>query len=90
VGVERKLNSKVGNRIRYKANMNLRKLNRYVINPLREQDVFDKIEDISLLHSKYHHYFKKYPRQLLRRGEPRKIPDNIHQENSPANLENDK
>jgi hypothetical protein len=44
-----------------------------MINPMREQDVFDKIEDISLLPSKYHHYFKKYPLQLLGRGEPRKI-----------------
>ena len=35
----------------------LKKLNKYMINPLGEDDVLDKIEDIRLHPSKYNHYF---------------------------------
>jgi hypothetical protein len=51
----------------------LKELNKYMFNPLGEQEVLDKIEDINLHHSKYHQLFQKYPLHKLGRGEQRKV-----------------
>jgi hypothetical protein len=58
---------------------------------LGEQEVLDKIEDISLHPSKYHQLFPEIPSMQAKVRRAKESPfNNIDQENSPFNPENDK
>ena len=105
-GVNSQLDRNHRERIRYKAKYEalkkqiesghpinpgeLEKLNKYMINPLGEHQVLDKIEDIRLRPSKYQQLFQKIPSRFPKKQTTHEnLFDNIDQENSPTNPEND-
>ncbi len=74
----------------------LKKLNKYMIHPLAEDDVLDKIEDIMLRPSQYSQLFQKLPSRIAKTQDPKPhllydTDQELHEDsNSIANVENDK
>ena len=84
-GINRALTGEEFNRIKYKSRYlslkkqiesghpidpnGLKKLNKYMFNPLGEDDVLDKIEDIRLRPSRYIQLFQKLPSMIAKNND---------------------
>ena len=86
-GIRRALNGEESERIKYKSRYlsqkkqiesghpidpdELKKLNKYMINPLGEEDVLDKIEEIRLHPSRYSQLFQELPSEVTKYKDPK-------------------